>query len=240
MFCTALGSYALYPMGFYELQPRYECNYNRLGDGQSWYPCTNVDFCQNLQFDLDPRNDTGHVLTTDMLPEYRVVESPVSLDNWIQQYGLQCAPKNQFGLFGSSFFIGLVLGSFIVPRISDLYGRKKLAIFGCITHFLASMLVLITHSFGLSIAMIFIMGFSMGGRAFVGYVFMSEHMKTADVARVTSLYFFMDSSGIFWAALYFKYVSKDWRLIFGFPSVVLIFAIYAYSLQDETPKFFYG
>lgn len=176
----------------------------------------------------------------DLLPEYRVVESPISLNNWIQQFNLQCAPKNQFGLFGSSFFIGLVIGSFIVPRLSDLYGRKKMVIFGSTSHFIASMMVLITHSFGLSIAMIFIMGFSMGGRALTGFVFMSEHMKTKHVARVTSLYFFMDSSSIFWAALYFKYVSRDWRLIFGFPSVILIFFIYAYSQQEETPKFFYG
>lgn len=176
----------------------------------------------------------------DILPEYRIVQSQVSLNNWIQQFSLQCAPKNQFGLFGSSFFIGLVLGSLIVPRISDICGRKKMAILGCSSHFLASMVVLITHSFSHSIFMFFVMGFSMGGRVFAGFVFMSEHMRTCDVARATSMYFFVDSSAIFWTSLYFKYVSNDWRFIFGLPSAGLILVIFAYSQQEETPKFYYG
>lgn len=119
-----MGSYALYPMGFYELQPKYLCKF-----GDEWTRCTNIDFCQNLQYGIDPKNETGGVLTTQ--PEWRLDHSdPTTLYNWIEQFELQCAPKSDFGKFGSLFFIGVVISSFIFPRISDIYGRKKIAMLG--------------------------------------------------------------------------------------------------------------
>lgn len=42
MLCMAMGSYALYPMGFYELQPVYECQDRDTG---IWSKCTNINFC---------------------------------------------------------------------------------------------------------------------------------------------------------------------------------------------------
>ena len=49
--CFFLGSYCAYPMGFYELQPAYECRfYDAKANAWSaeWLTCTNVDFCPNL------------------------------------------------------------------------------------------------------------------------------------------------------------------------------------------------
>lgn len=92
MLCMAMGSYALYPMGFYELQPQYECLYeNQL----EWTKCVNTDFCQNLMFDSDPKNATGYVLDSDRIPKYRVDwDDKASLYNWVEQFDLECAPKN--------------------------------------------------------------------------------------------------------------------------------------------------
>lgn len=45
--CMGFGSYALYPMGYYELQPKYECISfdHATNPNAKWYPCTNLDFC---------------------------------------------------------------------------------------------------------------------------------------------------------------------------------------------------
>lgn len=45
--CMAFGSYALYPMGYYELQPKYECISfdHATNPAAEWYSCTNIDFC---------------------------------------------------------------------------------------------------------------------------------------------------------------------------------------------------
>ena len=82
-----LGSYAFYPMGYYELQPVYECKTKTTHimadiDGD-WTTCTNQDFCENLR----PKSPEGEI--SPKLPPYRVVEDdPKSLNNWIGRYDM--------------------------------------------------------------------------------------------------------------------------------------------------------
>lgn len=49
--CFAMGSYSLYPMGYYELQPEYECAHYDEGQERwmEWERCYNTDFCPNLR-----------------------------------------------------------------------------------------------------------------------------------------------------------------------------------------------
>jgi hypothetical protein len=80
----------------------------------------------------------------------------------------------------------------------------------------------------------------MAGRMFVMYVWMIENMHSKEAAGVTSRLFFINSLTIFWASLYFKYINKDWRYVFGLPCFgVIIFAI-IFIFQNESPKFYYG
>ena len=65
-------------------------------------------------------------------------DSPRSLNNWIDKFELQCAPKEKMGYFGALYFIGLVIGSLTLPRLSDNFGRKRFALFGDIMHVIAS------------------------------------------------------------------------------------------------------
>jgi len=81
--------------------------------------------------------------------------SEFTLYNWIQQYQLGCTPKSTIGLFGSLYFAGLLLGSLIVPRASDLYGRKIMAISGNVLHIATAILMLQTTSMKLAFAMQF-------------------------------------------------------------------------------------
>ena len=169
-------------------------------------------------FDSDPKNATGHVLAKDNLPIYRVDwEDDSSLYNWIEQFELQCAPKNEFGMFGSLFFAGVVVSSLIMPRLSDNYGRKKLSLFGTIGHFFFSIGILCSTSLNFSLAMTFMVGFSMGGRVLVGYCWLTEHMFVDSVKYVTATMFFFDSAGILVATIYFKFISKNWIYLFAAP-----------------------
>ena len=134
--------------------------------------------------------------------------SDTSLHNWIGKYGLECAPKNEFGYFGSAYFAGIVISCLIIPRLSDIYGRKWFAIFGSSLHILSALVIIFSTSFKLTLFCLFMVGFAMGARCFVGYAFITEHMKQSDSAKVTSATFFLDSMGIFFASLYFKYISR--------------------------------
>jgi MFS family permease len=108
-------------------------------------------------------------------------------------------------------------------------------------HIFASFLIVFATSLGFSLLMVFIMGFSLGGRMFVNYVWMVEHMKKSDAAKATSWLFFIDSFGIFNASIYFRYISKDWRPLFIIPCAVLIvFTIVFVLNRQESPKFYYS
>jgi MFS transporter, putative metabolite:H+ symporter len=99
------------------------------------------------------------------------------------------------------FFAGLVIGSFILPRLSDKYGRRKLALMGNYMHMVTATIFLVSHNLKISLLMIFVMGFGMGGRVFVGYVWMSENMRIKDVAKATAIMFTIDALCILIAAL---------------------------------------
>jgi putative MFS transporter len=142
------------------------------------------------------------------------------LINWIDKFELQCAPKKQFGLFGSLFFAGLVLGSLILPRLSDIYGRRKIALIGNYMHMIPATIFLVSHNLKVSFLMIFIMGIAMGGRVFVGWVWMSENMRIKDASRATATMFTVDAMCIFVAAVYFYWISKDWEFLFAFPMLI--------------------
>ena len=52
------------------------------------------------------------------------------MDNWVEKLDLVCESDARIGLIGSSFFIGLFCGLFIIPKSADVYGRK--AVFNCV------------------------------------------------------------------------------------------------------------
>ena len=169
--------------------------------------------------------------------QHRVVEdSQISLQNWIQHFGLECAPKKQWGLFGALFFAGVTSGSLILPRLSDQYGRRKVALIGNLLHLFPGILFLFSHSLNFSLFLIFIMGIGMGGRVFVGYIFMTENMRIADSPKATAAMFTFDAMNLAISAVYFKY-NKDWHNLFGIPLLLLAFAIIAMLLEEDTPKF---
>jgi drug/metabolite transporter (DMT)-like permease len=84
------------------------------------------------------------------------------------------------------------------------------------------------------------MGCGMGARMFVGYVFMCENMRNQDVSKVTIYMFTLDSLSIFVTAMYFRFISKDWRFIFGAALIVLSCSAFAMYQQTEPPKFYYS
>ena len=130
-------------------------------------------------YDLDPKNYTGQVLEIYNLPFHRINwNDSSSLYNWIEQFKLECAPKNEIGMFGSLCFFGLVIGALIMPRLSDNYGRKKISLSGTFGHIISGIGILFSSSLIFSLLMSFILGFCLSGRALVGYCWLTEHMNS--------------------------------------------------------------
>ena len=137
--------------------PNFEC----LTD--VWRACEPEEFCKNYSLREDIKMRTNF-------------KKDSSLHNWVEQYDMVCMDKSAYGVFGSLFFFGVVIGSVILPRLSDHKGRKYVAAFASVGHLIGQVIVGMSSNLQLSYACYFLMGLMMPGRAFVSYIWMSEQM----------------------------------------------------------------
>ena len=153
------GSLALYPTSFFELQPAYLC---RVGDDGDWEKCKPEDFCDGdgVDYEIDFSEET-------------------SLHNWVSEYGLECAPKYELGLFGSLYFAAVVLGSLVFAPLADRIGRRPVTLAGLLLAAVAQTLILFSPSLKLTYVLYFLTGLSMPMRVFVGYIYAMEFLPLA-------------------------------------------------------------
>ena len=112
LFTILSGEFMINTLMFMLLLPVFECEF--ASSPGLWTKCKQVDFCP-----------TEGVDQQTLATRYRINwQSPYSLQNWVQRFGLECAEKYQFGLLGSAVFVGWAIGSLIIPRLADIYGRK--------------------------------------------------------------------------------------------------------------------
>ena len=87
--------------------------------------------------------------------------------------------------------------------------------------------------------MIFFQGLAHSGRGFVGILWMNENTTVKMTSMVTSLTFGIDGLCIFISSIWFKYISKEWRILYAIP-LSLLGLIWAWNIfQKETPKYYY-
>ena len=150
---------------------------------------------------------------------------------------MYCAPKFQFGLFGSLFFIGVVLSSLIFPPLADKVGRRPIALIGVLMQALASVGLLFSTSLYFTYAMIFIMGMAMAPRFFVGYVFAMEFLPQKSTSMATSITLGVDGLVLMWSSLWFMMIDNHWKTLYGCAVVATWFTILITYFMPESPKF---
>ena len=96
--------------------------------------------------------------------------------NWIQQYDLLCASKFQISAIGSSFFFGNFAGSFVLPRLGDIYGRKPLFQFGLVLQTITYLGLLKASRIEVLYCLLVLGGISKTGTSDVGYIYAVEIM----------------------------------------------------------------
>jgi MFS family permease len=79
-------------------------------------------------------------------------------------------------MIGSCFFIGCFIGSFILPRIADIKGRKPMFLLGLILYIICVIGLLFSNNKILMYFFLIIGGISETGRYYVAYVYAIEIM----------------------------------------------------------------
>jgi hypothetical protein len=131
---------------------------------QMWNQCTR-DFICNSELDkLNWRIDYN---------------APNTYHNWVdpEKLDLTCLDPIIIGLQGTSYFIGFMLSSLSVPRLSDkYYARRKPYLYSLIGCVIFYTIIYISHSIYINIFCFFCIGLCAGGRVCVGLAYMNEFM----------------------------------------------------------------
>ena len=97
-----------------------------------------------------------------------------SYHNWVEKLDLTCKPSSQIGLLGSMVFAGWVITLTFVPRVSDLYGRKKVFFASTVVQSIFYTVIMFTKTFWVALMTLFILGLCCAARAQVGILYILE------------------------------------------------------------------
>lgn len=78
------------------------------------------------------------------------------------------------------FLVGTFIGSFILPRAADIYGRKPLFLIGLSIYIVDVIALYFCNSLYLLYFLLFAGGISETGRYYVAYVYVVEMMSKQD------------------------------------------------------------
>jgi MFS family permease len=205
-------------MMYFELVPTYLCR----SPGSDWSSCTKEKFCghPDVEFKVDYSNT-------------------LSLHNWISDYDMHCSDKVAFGLFGSLFFIAVVVGCLVLTPLSDKpnIGRKKIMMACCVLHILCLLVLIFTSNLKIAYIVIFIMGIAFPGRCVVGFIWASECMEAKYVKFYTSVLFALDGLCLCSASIFFRYISVNWKAYTASYLVMISLGTILLIFQTESPKF---
>lgn len=142
------------------------------------------------------------------------------------------------GFLGTAFFIGVLIGSFFISHLGDTLGRIKTIQYSTSFTILADLfLIYIAKGFYLSWLALFLIGFLSVARIYPAFLYTQEITPESLRNIAGSFNNVIDAFTMIVAALFFKYISKNWMhlatlyLVSAFIGLMLSFKL------PESPKF---
>ena len=150
---------------------------------------------------------------------------------------MQCAPKYQFGLFGSMFFFAVVLSSILLTPLADRFGRRPILLIGTAMNCITQTVMLFSESRQLTYGLVFILGLGMPMNVFVGYIYAMELIPANRTSYVSAVTMGNDGLVIAVASIWFQVVSKNWKTIFATATVLLYATHFLAWSMPESPAY---
>jgi MFS family permease len=89
---------------------------------------------------------------------------------------LYCTSSEDLGLLGTMFFAGAFVGSFFLPRLADIIGRRPIFMIGLSLYFCAVAGSIFCQNLYLCYFIIFVGGVAESARYYVAFVYCLEFM----------------------------------------------------------------
>lgn len=118
-----------------------------------------------------------------------------------------CRPDWLVGLLGTSFWIGYVSTMLWLPRVADVYGRKKLFAVGLSISLLLYTALILSKNFYLTMVIIFFFGVTNTIRTITGFVYFTEMMPKSKITVATTVLWIIDGCIYLFVVIYFWKIS---------------------------------
>ena len=165
-----------------------------------------------------------------------------SVRNWIEQYDIGCVSKFELGLIGSMFLLGAWIGSFILPRLADVKGRKPMFLIGLVLYIISVLGLLFSTNKYVMYVLLVLAGVSETGRYYVAYVYANEILpsRLQNLGGLTIFISFSTTKVLI--CLYFMFsAERTWKVL-GY--IAIGFAVISFLLTTfmlpESPRWLVG
>ncbi|QCD85583.1 MFS transporter [Vigna unguiculata] len=157
----------------------------------------------------------------------------------ISQFGLECATSFITGLPQSSFFLGCLLGSFLLATLADTsLGRKNMIILSCLSMSVISLIIIFSTNVWIYSALKFLIGFCRSSISTCCLVLLMEKVSTEwrFTAGIIEFVFFtsgyMSLPGVAYANR-----NSPWKYLYVWISLpALSYSLIAYLFVTESPR----
>ena len=165
--------------------------------------------------------------------------SQLTFDNWMTQLDLICEDPYKVGLLGAISFISFSIGSLLITRVVDIYGRKKSIIISSLVTPAALLILIIEQGKNLYFiyTLMFIIGLTYNVRGSTAYLYGCEFLITSKHLLFGQILFLI--AGILMALTAFCfYVFKSQVVFFFFVIVIMTLATsWMILFAPESPHF---
>ncbi|XP_027909858.1 organic cation/carnitine transporter 3-like [Vigna unguiculata] len=157
----------------------------------------------------------------------------------ISQFGLECATSFITGLPQSSFFLGCLLGSFLLATLADTsLGRKNMIILSCLSMSVISLIIIFSTNVWIYSALKFLIGFCRSSISTCCLVLLMEKVSTEWRFTVGIIEFVFFTSG-YMSLPGVAYANRNspWKYLYVWISLpALSYSLIAYLFVTESPR----
>ncbi len=111
------------------------------------------------------------------------------------------------GLLGTAFWIGYVSTMLWLPRMADVYGRKKIFTYGLTLSAVLYAALIFSKNFYLTMFIIFLFGVTNTVRTIMGFVYFTEMMPKKSITLATTVLWIIDGCVYLFVVVYFWKIS---------------------------------
>ncbi|TNV79458.1 hypothetical protein FGO68_gene13944 [Halteria grandinella] len=159
------------------------------------------------------------------------------LQNWITRLGLECVDSYKIGLFGTLSFCGEVMSNFVLPPISDKYGRKFFTILGSTIQLTVYTLMLFSTSLTMTYCLMPFFGVTCSIRYCITYSHLMELYPPSKASSISAALFFLDGSlAVLCPLVLLATMDTNWLLIMGVGVNVGCLGLAGYIRPGESVK----